>query len=200
VILAPLVLGIAQGARHSFEPDHIAAVSALIGESRSARRGAWLGAVWGIGHTVSLVAMCVAVVGLGAMLPPAADCAFELAVAAMLVVLGARTLWQTRHHDHSRAIRGPIQALTVGAIHGMAGSSALTAVVFAALPSSAARLLYITLFGLGSIAGMALVSGSASLWLQRIQRPWLMTAFRVMVGTMSMAIGVKTGIHALQPT
>jgi hypothetical protein len=62
----------AQGARHSFEPDHIAAVSVLIGDSRSAWRSAWLGAIWGIGHTVSLVAMCVAVVGFGAMIrrPP----------------------------------------------------------------------------------------------------------------------------------
>jgi high-affinity nickel-transport protein len=197
MMLAPLVLGIAQGARHSIEPDHIAAVSALIGDSRSARRSAWLGAIWGIGHTVSLVAMCVALVGFGAMLPPAADRGFTLAVAAILVVLGARTLWHTRHRDHVRPVRGPIQALTVGAIHGLAGSSALTAMVFAALPGSAARLLYITLFGLGSIVGMALVSGSAGLWLRRIQMPWLMTAVRIVIGTMSIAIGVATAADVL---
>jgi high-affinity nickel-transport protein len=196
-MLAPLVLGLAQGARHSLEPDHIAAVSALIGEGRSARRSAWLGAIWGIGHTVSLVAMCVAVVGFGAILPPAADRAFTLAVAAILVLLGVRTLWQTASHDHGRAVRGPMQALIVGAIHGLAGSSALTAMVFAALPGAAARLLYITLFGLGSIVGMALASGSAGLWLRRIQSPWLMTALRIAIGTMSIAFGVKTAIDAL---
>lgn len=192
-MLAPVVLGLAQGARHSLEPDHIAAVSTLLGDSRSARRSAWLGAIWGIGHTVSLVAMCIAVVGFGAMLPPEADRAFTLAVAAILVVLGVRSLWQTGRHGPGRAIRGPIQALAIGAIHGMAGSSALTAMVFATLPSSAARLVYITLFGVGSIAGMALVSGSAGLWLQRIQRPWLMTALQIVIGAMSIAIGVKTG-------
>jgi high-affinity nickel-transport protein len=192
-MLAPIVLGIAQGARHSLEPDHIAAVSTLLGDSRNARRSAWLGAIWGIGHTVSLVAMCVAVVGFGAMLPPEADRAFTLTVAAVLVVLGGRSLWQTRHHDPSRAIRGPTQALVIGAIHGMAGSSALTAMVFATLPSSAARLVYITLFGAGSIAGMAVVSCSAGLWLQRIQRPWLGTGLRIAIGAMSIATGVKTG-------
>ena len=198
-MLAPIMLGLAQGARHSLEPDHIAAVSTLLGERRSAWRSAWLGAIWGIGHTVSLVAMCIAVVGFGAMLPPEADRAFTLAVAAILVVLGARNLWQTRHHDPTRAIRGPIQALAIGAVHGMAGSSAPTAMVFATLPSSAARLVYITLFGFGSIAGMALVSGSAGLWLQRIQRPWLMAAIRIVIGTLSITIGVKTGAEALAP-
>ena len=196
-MLAPIVLGIALGARHSLEPDHIAAVSALLGDSRSARRSAWLGAIWGIGHTVSLVAMCVAVVGFGAMLPPEADRAFTLAVAVILVGLGARSLWQTRHHDARRAIRGPLQALAIGAIHGLAGSSALIAMVFASLPSFAARLAYITLFGLGSIAGMALVSGSAGLWLQRIQRPWMMAGLRIAIGGLSIAIGVKTGAEAL---
>ncbi|HEX3762569.1 MAG TPA: hypothetical protein VHW23_27895 [Kofleriaceae bacterium] len=198
-MIAPVVLGLAQGVRHSIEPDHIAAVSTLLGDSRSAQRSAWLGAIWGIGHTVSLVAMCVAVVGFGAVLPPEADRAFTLVVAVLLVALGVRSLWHTRHHDAPRTIRGPIQALTIGVIHGMAGSSALTAMVFATLSGSTARLIYITLFGLGSIAGMALVSGSAGLWLHRIQLPWLMTALRIAIGTTSIAIGVKTGIEALWP-
>jgi hypothetical protein len=68
------------------------------------------------------------------------------------------------------------------------------------MSGSAARLIYITLFGVGSIAGMALVSGSAGLWLHRIQRPWLMTALRIAIGTMSIAIGINTGVEALCPT
>jgi hypothetical protein len=72
VIVAPIVLGLAQEAQHSLEPDHIAAVTTLLDEARSAQRSAWLGAIWGIGHTVSLVAICVAVVAFGTMLPPVA--------------------------------------------------------------------------------------------------------------------------------
>jgi len=196
-MLAPIVLGIAQGARHSLEPDHIAAVSTLLGDSRSVRRSAWLGAIWGLGHTVSLVAMCVAIIGFGAMLPPAADRVFTLAVAVILVALGVRSLWQTRHPDPGRMIRGPLQALAIGAIHGMAGSSALTAMVFASLPGSAERLVYIALFGFGSIVGMALISGSAGLWLQRIQRPGVMLALRIVIGALSIAIGVRTAAGTL---
>jgi len=154
-LLAPFVLGIAQGAQHSLEPDHLAAVSSLLGDGRSARRGAWLGAIWGIGHTVSLLAMCIVVVELGAVLPPEADRAFALMVAALLIALGARSLWHTRHDPARRAIRGAGQALAIGAVHGLAGSSALVAMVFATLPSTGARLIYIALFGVGSIAGMA---------------------------------------------
>jgi hypothetical protein len=51
--------------------------------------------------------------------------------------------------------------LTVGLVHSLAGSGALTALVFAELPGAGARLLYMTCFGLGSIAAMALASGAA---------------------------------------
>jgi high-affinity nickel-transport protein len=195
-MLTAIVLGIAQGARHSLEPDHLAAVSVLIGEVRSARRSAWLGAVWGLGHTLSLAAMGIALVGFGAALPDAAERMFTLIVALILIVLGVRSLWHTQHHPSARRVRSPLQALLVGMIHGLAGSSALTAMVFAALPTAASRLLYITLFGLGSIIGMAAVSGAAGAWFKRIERPWLMTSLRVVIGLSSIAIGVTIAIDA----
>jgi hypothetical protein len=49
--------------------------------------------------------------------------------------------------------------LLVGAIHGLAGSGALTALVLTTLPTTAARIAYISLFGLGSTIGMAALSG-----------------------------------------
>ena len=195
-MLAPIVLGLALGARHSFEPDHLAAVSVLIGERRGLTRSAALGAIWGVGHTISLVAMSIAVVGFGAMLPASADRGFELAVAVVLIGLGVRSLWYTHHHHHGRRIRSPLQALLIGMIHGLAGSSALTAMVFAALPDTTARLLYISLFGLGSIAGMAAVSGAAGGWLQHVRRPWLMTGLRIAIGVSSIAVGIATAASA----
>ena len=53
--LGALAVGTLLGVRHAFEPDHIAAVTTLVVEAKSAWRGAILGAVWGIGHTISLV-------------------------------------------------------------------------------------------------------------------------------------------------
>ncbi|MCA9679224.1 MAG: hypothetical protein KC464_29610, partial [Myxococcales bacterium] len=49
------LLGVALGARHALEPDHLAAVSTLVAERPRPRQAALLGAMWGLGHTLSLV-------------------------------------------------------------------------------------------------------------------------------------------------
>jgi len=197
-VLTAIVLGIAEGARHSLEPDHLAAVCVLSGDSRSARKSAWLGAVWGLGHTLSLVVMSILLVGFETALPDAADHVFTLTVAAILIFLGLRSLRRTPPQHSGRKVRSPLQALFVEMIHGLAGSSALTAMVFAALPTPSARLIFIAVFGIGSIVGMAAVSGAAGAWLQRVERPWLMTALRIVIGTASIAIGVMTAADAIR--
>ena len=192
-----IALGIAQGARHSLEPDHLAAVSVLVGEHRDLRRSALLGTLWGLGHTASLVVVGIALAAFGAALPPAAERAFDVAVAAMLVVLRVRAMLRGRHHDAPRKVRTPVQAYIVGSIHGLAGSGALTAMVFATLPTNIGRLLYISLFGAGSIVGMAAISGAAGASLGRLTRPWLLNGLGAVIGACSIAIGVTIGVHAI---
>ncbi|HEX7841398.1 MAG TPA: hypothetical protein VF469_28160, partial [Kofleriaceae bacterium] len=87
-----IVLGLLVGLRHSFEPDHLTAVSTLVGETADLRGGALLGALWGVGHTLSLVAVGGILMGVGASLPERAAVVFELGVAAMLLVLGVRSI------------------------------------------------------------------------------------------------------------
>jgi hypothetical protein len=176
-------LGSLLGMRHALEPDHLAAVSTLVTGERSSARAAWLGACWGLGHTLSLVTAGAVLVVLRAEMPASASDAFEFSVALMLVGLGLRAIYgaarqgpegPTRLHHHGRLVhvhpgvaahihigrwtlaRRP---LLVGAVHGLAGSGALTALVLATLPSTASRLTYMALFGLGSTAGMAALSG-----------------------------------------
>ncbi|MGI9106997.1 MAG: sulfite exporter TauE/SafE family protein [Pyrinomonadaceae bacterium] len=65
---------------------------------------------------------------------------------------------------HSHAVsRIGIKPLVVGAMHGLAGSAALTLLVLAQIPSTLLGLLYLAVFGLGSIAGMLLMSGLVGL-------------------------------------
>ncbi len=47
-------LGALLGMRHALEPDHLAAVSTLMTGERSSAKAAWLGAWWGLGHTLTL--------------------------------------------------------------------------------------------------------------------------------------------------
>src|SRR5262249_43023574 len=78
--------------RHPLQPHHLAAVSTLVSQERNGFRAAWLGVCWGIGHTLALVVVAVALIVLRAELPAAAANLFELLVAAMLIALGVRAI------------------------------------------------------------------------------------------------------------
>jgi ABC-type nickel/cobalt efflux system permease component RcnA len=190
---AAISFGLLVGARHAFEPDHLAAVSTLVADAKNPRGATMLGLLWGLGHTIALLAVGVALVLIDGALPARVSAGFELAVAAMLVVLGLRAIIRglrnadgdagTHRHGHvEHAHRGADahvhlgdraiawRPLTIGIVHGLAGSGALTALAFAELPDNLARIIYMLLFGAGSIAGMAITTGVAGAALQRIAR------------------------------
>jgi hypothetical protein len=58
-------------------------------------------------------------------------------------------------HEH----RLPLRTVAVGMVHGLAGSAALALLASQAMPTAGAMLIYIVVFGIGSIIGMALLSG-----------------------------------------
>ena len=176
-------LGSLLGMRHALEPDHLAAVSTLVTGERSTSKAAFLGVCWGLGHTFALIAVGTVLVILRAEMPVRVSDAFELCVALMLVGLGLRAMYLAARqgsagpahvHHHGRVVHTHHGAaphvhigtwtlarrpLIVGAIHGLAGSGALTALVLATLPTTAARVTYMAVFGLGSTLGMAALSG-----------------------------------------
>lgn len=176
------MLGALLGVRHALEPDHLAAVSTLVETGPGALRGALVGAFWGIGHTVSLLGIWALLAVLNAELPVRLMHLFELLVALMLIGLGLRSLRRAlvpppnhepgpgRAHSHAKLINWSIlnRPLGAGLVHGAAGSGALTALVMAGLPSPALRLAYIGLFGIGSMCGMALLTGLFALPLSRL--------------------------------
>jgi hypothetical protein len=79
-------------------------------------------------------------------------------------------------------------------VHGLAGSGALTALVVATLPSAAAQLVYVVLFGLGSTVGMAALSGLAGWPLARLAaHQSIARSFSLVVGCVSTALGLYWG-------
>jgi len=217
--LSGILLGALLGLRHAFEPDHLTAVSTLVVEARDARRGVLLGAIWGIGHTISLAIVGTLLLVTGSALPARAAAGFELAVAGMLVFLGVRSVVRAardgerglaHHHRHGedehvhpaptahvhvggRALA--LRPLIVGLIHGLAGSGAITALVFAELPTLATRVVYIVLFGLGSVAGMAIASGAAGASLHRIAgSATRRRRFTIAIGLLSIGVGVAWAV------
>jgi len=211
-------LGSLLGMRHALEPDHLAAVSTLVTGERSGAKAALLGVCWGVGHTVSLVAAGGVLVLLRAEMPAAVADLFELAVAVMLIGLGMRAVYLAArqgaagpvhaHHHGSRMHVHPgapahihigawtlaRRPLLVGAVHGLAGSGALTALVVATLPSAAARLTYMAVFGVGSTLGMAALSGLLGWPIARIGRHRrLSRGVSMAVGCTSIVLGVAWG-------
>jgi hypothetical protein len=186
------LLGLALGLRHAFEPDHLAAMSTLVAEDRGARRAAALGALWGLGHTASLLAVGIVLAAVEAQLPPRLSHFFDLAVASMLVLVGLsglkRALGKTLIEPAGLHAR---RSLMIGIVHGLAGSGSLTALVVANLSSTSARLAYMALFGAGLVAGMALLSGVVGWPLARLARhSWAGRAIGVGAGALSLALGL----------
>ena len=207
--LATAGLGSLLGMRHALEPDHLAAVSTLVTGERSSAKAAWLGACWGLGHTLTLLAAGAMLVVWRAEMPAGAAEVFELAVVLLLIGFGVRAIHQgvysgpTRPTHTHAARRAPAAALDgwtvgrpliVGAVHGLAGSGALTALVVAELPSTLTRLSYLALFGAGTTAGMAVLSGLVGWPLARVAaHPWVAHSLSVAVGGVSIVLGLVWG-------
>jgi ABC-type nickel/cobalt efflux system permease component RcnA len=217
-----LLLGALLGMRHALEPDHLAAVSTLVTDRRDVRAGAMLGALWGVGHTVALLGMAALLHALRAELPILLTSVFELGVSAMLIALGARALLRavrqgargalTAHH-HGRVLHahtgradhvhlGPLTLarppLLIGLLHGLAGSGALTALALAHVTNIPARFAFMALFGLGSILGMAALSGAIGWPIAHFSRRqdvarWLVATS----GGLSLCVGVSWAGKAL---
>jgi len=163
---APLLLGLALGMRHAFDPDHIVAMSTIVSREPSSARAALLGGAWGAGHCLSLFGVGVAVILFRVPMPESWSLVFERLVGVMLVVLGVTSLlWRPETRGH--ASRRPF---AVGLVHGLAGSGALAIAVLATIPSRAAGLLYIALFGAGAIGGMMLTTALFVIPLRFVER------------------------------
>ena len=95
-------------------------------------------------------------------------------------------------HRHAHPWRWPLRALAVGMMHGLAGSAALVVLALQALPSADLGLGYIALFGLGSIAGMALLSAVVALPLRLSSRrlTGLHRSLTALVGAGSCGLGI----------
>ena len=198
-------LGTLLGMRHALEPDHLAALSTLLTGERNVRKAAWLGVYWGIGHTLTLLVV------FRADMPAIASDALACAVVLLLVVFGFRAIYLSAGQTpagrpHSHVHRAPPAAasvrpwtlagrpLLVGAVHGLAGSGALIALVMATIPSVGARLIYLLLFGVGSTLGMAALSGLMGWPIARVGTHGVVArSLSLVVGCVSIMLGLYWG-------
>jgi ABC-type nickel/cobalt efflux system permease component RcnA len=211
-----LVLGFFLGMRHATDPDHVIAISTIVARQRRVGAAAWVGALWGIGHTLTILAVGGAILVFGLVIPPRLGLTMEFSVALMLVLLGLLNLsgalrWihdalgtagavpgrlhsHAHHHDdyvhshphgHGRDEHGHaedrtpqawmdrtfgelgfyhvVRPVVVGLVHGLAGSAAVALLVLATVRDPWWGTAYLLVFGVGTVAGMMLITASLAL-------------------------------------
>ena len=214
--LAIVLLGFFLGMRHATDPDHVIAVTTIVSRERNILHAALIGALWGLGHTVTIFAVGSAIILFNLTIPPRLELSMELSVGLMLILLGVMNLtglmrraieWITigrlgpathshmvmghsiihTHDDESDSAfadsrsnfgRAPqwcpqwvktlglfhfARPLTVGIVHGLAGSAAVALLVLTTIHRPSWAIGYLLIFGLGTIAGMMLITAAIAL-------------------------------------
>jgi ABC-type nickel/cobalt efflux system permease component RcnA len=188
--LGIVLLGLFLGMRHSTDPDHVVAVSTIVSRERSIRQAAVIGALWGVGHTLTISLVGSAIILFGLVIPPRIGLSMEFSVAVMLILLGVLNLtgviqWLTKKftpqekslevsaaQDESCGVGARIPSgivsryglyqllrpLFVGLVHGLAGSAAVALLVLSTIHSPLWAIAYLVVFGVGTIAGMMLMT------------------------------------------
>ncbi len=217
---APLLvaLGIAflLGLRHASDPDHLVAVTSLVAaEDGDTRKAARLGAWWGIGHAGALVALGIPLIAFKTELPAWLESGAEKTIGVVILVLAVRVIvkWArgdyraTAHaHDdgHGRRrhlrrggshrhvkVRSPGQALSIGLLHGLAGTGAIVVLLIAALPSRLEAGLALAVFAPMSIVSMAALTATFAWVLTRpIVEPFYRTVLIPALGAFGVVFGL----------
>ena len=219
-----LTLGLAVGLQHAFEPDHVSAVTTLISKRKykiqtvkqlikeSSFKSSILGALWGAGHTTTLVIIGLLLFVFSINIPSNVFLGFEFIVGMMLVFLAITTfsnkkLFKLKHahphvhsngtlhihpHNHDGEHKHTHKSYLIGCIHGLAGSGSLVVLMASTLGDIETVLSFILIFGIGSVIGMTIISNLIGL-------PFAFTnkfgttskALRYVACTASLLIGVN---------
>lgn len=209
-LVSIIALGFFLGMRHATDADHVIAVTTIVSRQRSIRSAALIGALWGLGHTITIFVVGSAIILFGVVIPPRLGLTMELSVGLMLILLGVLNLsgmmrWiaanfggahaaghshphghgdfvHNHAHGHAPENHGHaeeatpvgwmdrvfgrlslyqlLRPLAVGIVHGLAGSAAVALLVLTTIRVPSLAVIYLLVFGLGTVAGMMLITAA----------------------------------------
>jgi ABC-type nickel/cobalt efflux system permease component RcnA len=208
---AILFLGFLLGMRHATDPDHVVAITTIVTKQEGMAKAGMIGALWGLGHAFTIFVVGMIIILFQVTISPRVGLFMELAVAAMLILLGvlnltgtlrwlqqrftpsaegpgdARTFGDGRSGTPFCALAVPTQAqsvapkpwlhrlrqtlgfynvlrpLAIGIVHGLAGSAAVALLVMTTIRDPWWAITYLFLFGIGTIAGMMIITAAIAM-------------------------------------
>jgi hypothetical protein len=200
-LISILALGLFLGMRHATDADHVVAVTTLLTRRPTKSGAVRLGALWGVGHGLTLLVVGGAIILLGLVVPPWLGLSLELGVAVMLIGLGAFNLHKASSHHFHHGVTGAeqrgsvlptLRCLTVGVVHGLAGSAAVALLILSTIRDAGWAFLYLALFAAGTIAGMMLLTTVLSVPLAAAARRF--GSFERRLGHVTGALSVAVGL------
>lgn len=199
-LLVALAIAFLLGLRHASDPDHLVAVTSLVVADKGDTRGAArLGAWWGLGHAAALLALGIPLIAFKTELPGWLESGAEKAIGAVILLLAARVIYRwARPRARELKLRTSRQAMSIGLLHGLAGTGAVVVLLIAALPTQVEAALALAVFAPMSIVSMtACTAGFAWVLTRPVVEPVYRTVlipglgvFGVMFGLWYAGLGV----------
>ena len=206
-LVVALLIALALGLRHASDPDHLVAVTSLVAvDGGDVRGAARLGAWWGAGHATALLLIGVPLILFKSSVPSWIEHGAETAVGVVILLLAARIVakwargdFRAGRHPHLRSggsmahrhlhhgdrpehrhrnVRTPRQALSIGLLHGLAGTGAVALLLIAALPGKVEAAAALAVFAPMSAVSMTLCT-AAFAWL--LTRPLIDPLYRTVL-------------------
>jgi len=177
MITIPIFLTLYAGFTHAFETDHLLAVSNMVTTRNRLNKAMKDGIFWGLGHTSTILVIGCIFLVIKFRIAETWFSYFEAGVGLMLLSLGvyrllkwyrsrsALSIHQHNHslHSHGGKVHSHLPAYLIGLVHGLAGSGALMLIVLSKTHSTGSSILYLAIFGIGSVGGMMLAAALFSL-------------------------------------
>jgi high-affinity nickel-transport protein len=247
---AILAIGFFLGMRHATDPDHVIAVSTIVSRERTIAKAGLIGMLWGVGHTLTILAVGAGIILFGLAIPARVGLTMEFSVGLMLILLGVLNLsgamkWISEkfapvHPPHSgdhvhvhghgahmhfhRHTHGPgeehhgasltpprwlhasfawlglyqsLRPLLIGIVHGLAGSATVALLVLGTTREPRWAVIYLLVFGVGTIAGMMLITAAIALPFSfaGYKFSWLNRSLVTGSGLLSLAFGLFVSYH-----
>jgi high-affinity nickel-transport protein len=193
-----LILGFFLGMRHATDPDHVVAVMTIVTRQRGIAKAGVIGALWGMGHTLTIFLVGAAIILFKVTIPPRLGLSMEFAVGLMLILLGVLNLTGALHwlqHKFTPSLMGPEEHHAVDVEHSHSHEISFDSPTTNWLDRHLREMgLYNALRPLviGTVHGLAGSAAVAILVMTTIADPWWALAYLLLFG-----LGTVAGMAAM---